>query len=315
MSADAGQPAAVTDQGLPRVTVVIPTHDRPQLLREAITSVLAQDYAGDIELIVVFDGAEPDLDLLTEFPERLQVIRNQHTRGLAGARNSGIEAGTGELVAFLDDDDHWLPQKLRRQVERYRQTGAPFLVTTAMTVDFDGVQSPRLAGTEEVTVGHLARSRMAMLHSSSFLFHRERLLASGKVPEEAPGSQNEDWDLLLRAAKLSPIAHVDEPLVVVRWGKSSFFARRWDGRNASLDWMMQRHPEICADTVGHSRVLGQLAFGEAAQGNRIAAWRLASRAIRRRPTQWRAWIAAPVALYPPSSEWVMNALHKRGRGV
>lgn len=300
---------------LPSVTIVIPTHDRPALLRRAIASVIEQDYPGETDVVVVFDRAVPDPVLLEEFPEGLRVVANARTPGLAGARNTGIEAADGDLVAFLDDDDWWLPGKLSRQVEAYRAAGSPLLVTTAMTVDFDGTRSERLAGTAAVTLADLTRSRMAMLHSSSFLFDRPALVASGNVAEEAPGSQNEDWDLLLRAAKRAPIAHVDEPLVVVQWGRTSFFARRWDGRNASLDWMLARHPEIADDAVGHARVLGQLAFGEAAQGHRGPAWRLAGRALRRRPTQWRAWVALPVALYPRSSEWVMNALHRHGRGV
>ncbi|MFC7757306.1 hypothetical protein ACFQY4_03945 [Catellatospora bangladeshensis] len=71
---------------------------------------------------------------------------------------------------------------------------------------------------------HLARSRMSMLHSSGFLARREALLADGAigpVSEDAPGSQNEDWDLLLRAARRHPIVHVDEPLVRVLWGAAA----------------------------------------------------------------------------------------------
>src|SRR4029453_19225268 len=121
---------------------------------------------------------------------------------------------------------------------------------------------PRLAGTEAVTVEHLARSRMSMLHSSGFLARREALLESGvigPVSEDAPGSQNEDWDLLLRAARRAPIVHVDEPLVRVLWGGNSFYAHEYGTKISSLRWMMARHPEIVGCRPGAARVYGQLA--------------------------------------------------------
>lgn len=305
----------MTEDARPSVSVVIPTMDRPDLLRRAIRSALIQEYQGPLEVVVVYDGVDPDPRLVDEFPHSVRVITNVRTPGLAGARNSGILASTADLVAFLDDDDWWRHDKVQAQVSAYNRAGKPALVTCAMTVDFDGKLSDRLAGTSRVGVAELIRSRMAMLHSSGFLFDRAALLDLGLVDETAPGSQNEDWDLLLRVAKAGHIVHVDQPLIVVRWGRTSFFARRWDGRNASLDWMLQRHPEIRTDRVGASRVLGQLAFGEAAQGHRARAVGFAKQALRSRPAQWRAWVALPVAVYPPSSEWVMNVLHRYGRGV
>nr|BFE76512.1 hypothetical protein GCM10020092_098130 [Actinoplanes digitatis] len=97
-----------------------------------------------------------------------------------------------------------------------------------------------------MTVDELARSRMAMLHSSSFVVRRESLVESaiGLVAEDAPGSQNEDWDLLLRAARRAPIVHLDEPLVRVLWGRTSHYAYEYATKISSLRWMMQRHPEI-----------------------------------------------------------------------
>src|SRR5687768_5277454 len=81
----------------PSVGVVLPTHDRPELLRRALESVLAQDYAGDLRAVVVFDRAEPDPSLASD---RVTVIANTRDPGLAGARNSGILALDTDLVAF-----------------------------------------------------------------------------------------------------------------------------------------------------------------------------------------------------------------------
>ena len=88
------------------VTVVIATRDRPEMMREALASVLEQDYAGPVEVILVFDQAEPELDLATEADplRRVVVTTNGRSPGLAGARNTGITASQSDYVAFLDDD-------------------------------------------------------------------------------------------------------------------------------------------------------------------------------------------------------------------
>ena len=319
MSPDDAQPSAPV-AGL--VSVVIPTRDRPELVRRAIDSVFAQDHPGDIEVVVVFDQSPPDESLLREAPGRwVRIVGNTRTPGLAGARNSGILAARGSLVAFCDDDDWWKPAKIRRQLEardsEQARTGvAPHLVTTAMEVDYDGTRTERLAGTDRVSVAHLTRSRMAMLHSSALLFDRDALLGPiGLVDEDVPGSQNEDWDILLRAAKVGDIVHVDEPLVVVMWGAASFFTRTWDTKISSLHWMLDHHPEIGADRVGAGRVYGQIAFGEAGRPDRRAALKWAGRALRRDPLQWRAYVALAVAAKVASPAQVLNTLHRFGRGV
>ena len=82
------------------VSVVIATRDRPRLVREAIDAVFAQDLPANIEVIVVADQSTPDMSLVRSEPGRtVRVIENIRTPGLAGARNTGIEAATGEFVA------------------------------------------------------------------------------------------------------------------------------------------------------------------------------------------------------------------------
>ena len=94
----------------PSVTAVVPTHDRPEMMRRAVQSILDQEYGGDIEVIVVFDACEPVLPMVVLGAGRtLHGVVNERSRGLAGARNTGILAARHQLVAFLDDDDAWLP--------------------------------------------------------------------------------------------------------------------------------------------------------------------------------------------------------------
>src|ERR1019366_2114703 len=95
---------------------------------------------------------------------------------------------------------------------------------------------------------------MVMVHSSPYLARREALTDGiGLVDETIPGSQNEDWDLVLRAARRHPIVNVDEPLVRVVWGASSHYARQWETKADSLHWMLEHHPEITGDRPGAAR--------------------------------------------------------------
>ena len=101
----------------PAVDVVICTHQRPELLRKAVKSVLEQDFAGEITVHVVFDRSNPEWSLASDTPKRkVTVLENTRSAGLAGARNSGVQNGSAPLVAFCDDDDSWEPSKLTKQV-------------------------------------------------------------------------------------------------------------------------------------------------------------------------------------------------------
>ncbi len=308
--------AALTITDWPSVTAVVPSHGRPKLLREAITSILAQDYPGRLDVIVVHDRESEDLDLAAEFHARVRVVSNQREPGLCGARNTGILLADADLIAFCDDDDRWRPDKLCRQVLRMAATPSAVMATTAMEVDFAGVRSVRTAGTHTVEYETLLVSRMAMLHSSSFLVRRGALLGEvGLLDEHLPGSMGEDWDLLLRAARVAPIAHVDEPLVEILWGSSSFFSRDWRARLAANDWFLQRYPEINEHSAGVGRLAGQSAFFAAASGDRSAALRYARHSLSRNPGELRAWLALPVVVAPRLGPTIMAALHRRGRGI
>jgi glycosyltransferase involved in cell wall biosynthesis len=298
----------------PSVGVVVPTRNRPELLARAVAAILGQDYPAPVRVVVVYDGGEPDHDLAGD---RVTVCTNTRTPGLAGARNTGILALHTELVAFCDDDDVWAPDKLRRQVAALQAEPAAEFATCAIEVEFAGRTTPRLAGTDRVGLDLLVRSRMAMLHASTFLLRRGVLVddALGLVAEDAPGSQNEDWDLLLRAAKRGPIVHLDEPLVRVVWGRSSQFAYEYTTKIESLRWMMARHPEIRGCRPGAARVYGQLACWSAATGDRRGAVEWSRAAVRANWREPRTAIALAAAAGLVRVESVVGALHRRGRGI
>lgn len=304
--------------GWPSVGVVIPTRDRRELLARAVESVRVQDYPGPLEVVVVHDRTAPHSELPASRHRPMTVLTNTRTAGLAGARNTGILALHTDLVAFCDDDDRWAPGKLRAQVPALQAAPEAELATCAIEVEYGGRRTPRLADRDRVHLADLTRSRMAMLHSSTFLVRRSALTDPGRiglVAEDAPGSQNEDWDLLLRAAAHHPIVHVDEPLVRVLWGRTSHYAYEYATKISSLRWMLARHPELAGSRPGSARVYGQLACWSAASGNRREAWRWTREALRRNWREPRAAIALAALSNAVRIETVLGALHRRGHGI
>lgn len=286
-------------------------------MREALESVLRQDYPGDLEVLVVFDHTTPDLSLEQHTARhRVRVLSNTRQRGLAGNRNTGILAATSDLIAFLDDDDTWLPGKLTRQVSALLAEPTAQFATTAMQVDYEGSLHERRAGTARVRHRDLLRSRMAMLHSSSFLVWREALVDEiGLVDESLPKSMAEDWELLLRASRTRPIVHVDEPLVRITWGASSYFSGQWAVRNDAQHWLLENYPAIAEDGMAAGRAYGSLAFGYAALGERRAAASWAGRAIRANWREPRSYLALLVTARVVRWQWLVRQLNARGRGL
>jgi glycosyltransferase involved in cell wall biosynthesis len=298
----------------PSVGVVIPTHNRPEQVRAAIAAVREQDYPGPVRTVVVHDRSGPDRDLADG--SAVEVLVNQRTPGLSGARNTGVLALGTDLVAFCDDDDVWLPGKLTAQVAALQADPGAEFASCGILVLYAGSASPRLAGRNQVSYQDLVRSRMAMVHSSTYLISRAALMGRiGLLDETIPGSSNEDWDLALRAARRHPIAFADQALVRVAWGDGSYYSRRWDTLADGLCWMLERHPDIARSPAGAARVYGQLAFAYAAQGRRSESWRWTRRAVRSNWHERRVPIALAVSTGLISGESVLRRLHAHGHGI
>ena len=306
----------------PPVSVVIATRDRPQLLRRAVASVLDQRYPGDVEVLTVFDQSTPEDDLARESTapgggaRRVRVLANARVPGLAGARNTGITAAIGELVAFCDDDDLWLPGKLEAQVALLAREPDLEAVTGGVLVEAKGRVSVRVLDRDRITHDELLLSRVSEAHPSTYLFRRAALVDGiGLVDEELPGSYAEDYDLLLRAARRHDVGAVPLPLAKVFWHRSSFFAERWRTIVDALDHLVAAHPELATVPAGLARIEGQQAFALASMGDRRAAVATARRALAHDRTQPRAWLALLVASGLVRSEWVLRVLQAGGRGI
>ncbi|WUH97547.1 glycosyltransferase [Spirillospora sp. NBC_00431] len=303
--------------GFPSVTVVVATRDRPELLRVALDSIVAQDYPGDVDVLVVHDQSEIDDTVAVDKPgRRISVMSNTRVAGLAGARNSGILAAAGDLVAFCDDDDRWLPGKLTAQVAALRSAPGAGLACCGIRVLYDDTKVDRTLDRGEVAFTDLLRSRLTELHPSTFLLRRDALIERiGLVSEEVPGSHGEDYEFLLRAARDAPIVNVPDVHVEVLWHKRSYFAQRWRVIAEALTWLLERFPEFRLMPAGYGRIAGQIAFAEAASGRRRAALRWVRRTVRANWREPRAYLAVAIACRLVGADRIVRFLHRRGRGI
>lgn len=300
---------------LPAVSVVVPCFNAERYIAVTLSAIQAQLPAGS-EIIVIDDGSTDSsaARVRAEFTDVRLITRPN--AGVAAARNAGIAAATRDWIAFCDADDVWLPGKLAAQVQALDGEAEAEFASTSILVAFGATQSVRLAGRDRVTHADLLRSRLAMLHSSTFLARRQALTTGiGLLDETIPGSMCEDWDLLLRASARQPIVHVDRPLVRVQWAQTSFFARRWETKLAAHQWMLAHHPAIRTSRVGVSRLFGQIAFDNAALGRRRESVRYALRALLRNPREHRAVLALLVAARIVTAGAVLDRLHRHGRGI
>jgi len=298
----------------PAISVVVPTRDRPELLARAVRSIADQEYDGEIECVVVFDRSEPaPVAVAPPHRRRLRLISNTRSPGLAGARNSGIVASDGDLVAFCDDDDAWRPGKIARQVALLAASGAEFVCCgTRFHYTDRVVERPAPPVTE---LAQLVRYRFPEMGAPTFLMRRAALDAIGLVDERIPGSYGEDYDLLLRAAKRGPIMAVPEPLIDVYWHPQSFFADRYQTIVDGLRYLLDKHPEIRTDRRGLARIQGQIAFAQAALSRRTPAMLASGQALANNPLERRAYVALAVASGAVRPASVARMANRRGRGI
>lgn len=305
-----------TNDATADVTAIVPTRDRPELLRRTLDAIRAQDHDGVVTTIVVHDQSEPDHSLASDDRRRpVRVISNDRTIGLAGGRNTGIMAADTDLVAFCDDDDAWVPGKVRAQVARLADRPDAALVATGIRVHYGDKVVERVLEQSEVSFDDLLRSRLTELHPSGFLLRRSLVEPLGWVDEEIPGSYAEDYEFLLRIAREHDVLNISEPLVEVLWHEKSFFTARWEMIATALQWLLERYPEFDRDPAGKARITGQIAFAQAAAGHRADARTWSRTTIGLKALEPRAWLALLVSTGAVGPDTVLANLHRVGRGI
>jgi len=200
----------------PAVSVIIPTYNRGWILREAIDSVLAQDYT-DYELIVVDDGSTDNTREILDSYGRDLIVLQQPNQGISAARNRGIAESRAQLVAFLDSDDLWLPQKLTRQVAFFKSNPDALIGQTEETWVRNGVRVNPKKRHHKLSGMIFEPSLALCLVSPSAVMIRKTLFDTvGLFDESLPAC--EDYDLWLRISCRYPVFLIDEPLIIKRGG-------------------------------------------------------------------------------------------------
>jgi glycosyltransferase involved in cell wall biosynthesis len=200
----------------PQVSVIIPTYNRGWVIREAIDSVLAQDFT-DFELIVVDDGSTDDTGrILDSYGQDLTVLQ-QPNRGVSAARNQGVGAAAGQLIAFLDSDDLWLPRKLSVQVDFFSSHPDAMINQTEEIWIRNGVRVNPKTRHQKFSGLIFERSLELCLVSPSAVMMRRSLFDQvGLFDEDLPAC--EDYDLWLRISWRFPVHLIETPLIIKRGG-------------------------------------------------------------------------------------------------
>lgn len=275
----------------PVVSVVVPTRNRAAMLRRAIASVAAQTFA-DFELIVVDDASTDDtLSQLAVDPDpRLRVLSCPRAGGAPRARNRGVAAARGRFVAFLDDDDEWLPQKLERQLEVFARGperlglvhgGSTVVASATGRVAHRVVPGPGVSVEPGDFLGEISFT------TSVVLVRRRYLDEVGVFDESLAGSQ--DRDLWIRLAGACDFDAVPEVLVR-RFIHGAQITTSLPAKIRAKQQIIAKYRrELGARPRDLSQHLWRLGILQCVAGDRAAGRRAFLGSIAARPWQRSAW--------------------------
>jgi glycosyltransferase involved in cell wall biosynthesis len=209
---------------MPEVSVVVPAYNASRTIDAALDSVFAQTFR-DFEIVVVDDGSTDDTAAVVA--DRAGVLLlTQPNSGPAAARNAAIARTSGRLVAFLDADDIWLPEKLERQVNYFSTHQTAGLVHTAVIVSDVPRMRPRGHGVQPEDESEPPTNRFAeIFHGDRDVNTLTAMVRREVLDEVGPFDERrelhvEDWDLWLRIAARYPIGFLSRPSAIHRPGGS-----------------------------------------------------------------------------------------------
>lgn len=234
----------LTDE-CPRISVVLPVYNGLPYIKDAIASILLQDFA-DFELIVINDGSTDGTDkVLDEFDDpRLRVI-HQANMGLALTLNRGLEMSRGEYIARQDADDISLPSRLGKQIVYMDQHPDCALVGSWTTIW--EVDKPTSRGHSHPCDNGEIQIRLlfdSFFVHSSVMIRKSALKLSGLYPTDPERNPPEDFDLWLRIAKHFRVANIPEKLLIYREVASSI-------SRTKADLLQTRAIKIAAENIGY----------------------------------------------------------------
>lgn len=300
----------------PLVSVIIPTYRRPELVCIAIRSVLTQTYA-HLEVLVVSDGPDPavraSVAALAQYDARLQFVELAENIGPARARNAGVLAARGEWLAFLDDDDEWLPTKLEHQMALADPANPAVMISCRSLYRHSGRDDPwpdqPIAPGQDLADYILIRpglsGRPGVVSTHSLVVHRSIL---AEVPF-TDWPDHEDWSWLLAAWHRAGarIRFVWLPLVVYNIDIHSTSRSRRTNWQDSLDWA-ETHRHWISDRAYRSFLTTKVALKARRAGDFKALASISRAVLRAHPTLLDLCFLVGIFLLPNA---LLNAAWKR----
>lgn len=230
----------------PAISVVLPVHNRADVLKRAIQSVVDQRLE-EWELIVVDDGSQDDSVAVAKSfgDERIKMIELGENRGGNVARNAGVRAAAATLIAFLDSDDVYLPEKLESVVAEFeRRPGLDLLVDSFIKVQPPGSSKERVTRRNPViydreTFRRALFTRVLWKATPSITAKREAIVRAGMFDQTLRRLQ--DFDFLIRASEFANCASTDQVLWVKYWDANAISTQ--DNMIPANVELVRRHPE------------------------------------------------------------------------
>jgi len=296
----------------PAVSIIMPTYDRLEYLKEAVASVRAQTVT-NWELVVVDDGStDASVAWLEGIGDpRIAVMREEHTGNRSIARNRGVARSSATWLAFIDSDDLWLPNKLEVQLEQLATRARCRWSCTGVTfINASGAPIPQRAGTTYFAQSGWVLEQLLQFSASatmpSLVVHRSLFEEGGGFDESLVFQ--EDYEFELRMAALSELHATEESLTIVRHhdGRTSSNERasalhhgtELVYRKVARTTSSQRVRNICSRQIALQLVSRARALSR--EGARFAAVRSAARAVLEQPSMretWRAAVGATLRMF------------------
>lgn len=259
--------------GFPLVSIVIPTHNRVDFLKRALASVFAQTIQ-DFEIIVVddasSDGTDEFLSKLSGKDERVLCMRNGSSLGGGGARNIGINVCRGKWVAFLDDDDEWVEEKLEAQLAVLNDNPLAIACSGAYEQLFPSGRSVIKRSPEHVLLDSLLRGNT--LGGASLCICLRTVLADlGGFDTLLRSGQ--DWDLWVRLCLKGEIVSCEDVLILYNAHEGPRITKSMDAQYIGLRRYFFKHRHLMNENTRHY-LLATSCFIKSRQMNRPLAYRI-----------------------------------------
>ncbi len=245
------------------ISIIIPSYNRAEFLKEAIQSVLDQDYfsgnseASIFELLVIDDGSTDQTKTVVDSFSSPIVYRYQDHKGVSAARNLGIKLSRGDYVAFLDSDDLWKKDKINVQMSL-----------------MNSLPQTRICYTEEIWIRNMVFVNpkkkhqkysgwifekvlpLCLLSLSSTVFHRSVFKEVGIFDEDLPAC--EDYDFGIRVALRYPIHLITKSLIIKRGGHSDQLSRKYWGMDEFRVRALEKAFRMDLSSLQREQVRGEL---------------------------------------------------------